>query len=208
MSTNSPAFVITVSGISGSGKSSTVRAIAERPGNAACFYFDDYGEAMQQPGDGLQWIAEGANLKAFTLPQFGRDIKKLRQGETVVTPVGRRVESASFLVIEEPFGGGREDMAGLVDFSVCIEAPMEVALARRLLDVVERWEGEAAPRLQWIGNYLNTYLFEGMREVYAAINERVRENSNLILDGTLPVEQNARWVAEAVLQKQVQREKQ
>jgi hypothetical protein len=41
-----------------------------------------------------------------------------------------------------------------------------------------------------------------MREVYIAINERVKENSNLVLDGTQTVEENANRVVEAVLQKQ------
>ena len=75
-----------------------------------------------------------------------------------------------------------------------------MALARRLLDVVERWEGPPEQRLKWIGSYLNTYLFEGMREVYTAINGRVKERSQLILDGLSPVEQNAQRVVEAVAQ--------
>jgi len=198
MSVSLPAFVITVSGVSGAGKSSMVRAITQQLGDASCFYFDDYGEAMQQPEDGLRWIAEGADLTAFSLPQFGADVRRLRQGEAVITPTGRRVEPASFLVIEEPFGAGRNDMADLVDFSVCIDTPMEIALARRLLDTVERWEGSSEQRMQWIGNYLNTYLFEGMREVYIAINERVKERSQMVVNGLLPVEENARRVVEAV----------
>jgi uridine kinase len=46
--------VIAVCGVSGAGKSSIVRAIAGLLGDASCFYFDDYGEAMQQPADGLR----------------------------------------------------------------------------------------------------------------------------------------------------------
>lgn len=202
MTLSVPTFVITVSGVSGAGKSSTVRAIAKLLGDASCFYFDDYGEAMQQPDDGLRWIAEGADLTAFALPRFGEDVRKLRQGETITTPTGRCVEPASFLVIEEPFGRGRIDMADLVDFSVCIDTPMEVALARRLLEAVERWDGPVEQRFQWIGTYLNTYLFEGMREVYSAINGRVRERSDLILDGLSPVEQNAQRVVAAVRRSQ------
>ncbi|MCW3095225.1 MAG: hypothetical protein JWL77_843 [Chthonomonadaceae bacterium] len=201
MSIDLPVFVITVSGVSGAGKSSTVRAIAEQFGDASCFYFDDYGEAMQQPEDGLRWIAEGADLTAFTLPQFGEDVRRLRRGEVVVTPTGRRVDPASFLVIEEPFGAGRNDMADLVDFSVFIDTPMEVALARRLLESVERWEGSPEQRMQWIGNYLNSYLFEGMREVYIAINARVQERSQLMVNGLKPVEENARQVVEAVIRR-------
>jgi len=52
--------------------------------------------------------------------------------------------------------------------------------------------------LQRIGTYLNTYLFQGMREVYIAINEGVKAKSDLVLDGTLPVAANARRVIEAV----------
>lgn len=200
----SSTFVITISGVSGAGKSSTVKAIAQGLGDAACFYFDDYGEAMQQPDDGLQWIAAGADLTEFVLPQFGQDVERLRQGETVVTPTSRRVEPAPFLVIEEPFGRGRNDMAKLVDFSVCIEVPMEVALARRLLDAAARWSGTSEQRLAWIDTYLNTYLFQGMREVYIAINERVKASSDLVLDGTAPVEDNAQRVIKAVLERQAQ----
>jgi len=194
----SPAFVITVSGPSGAGKSVTVRAVAELLGTASCFYFDDYGEAMLQPADGLAWIEAGADLTAFVLPQFGQDLARLRQGEKVISPTGRQVDPATFLVVEEPFGSGRADMGGLVDFGVCLDVPLEVALARRLLDTVEKWSGTAEERLHWMGDYLNAYLFEGMREVYCAINERVKAQSHLILDGTQPVEQNARRVVEAV----------
>jgi len=195
-------FVITVSGPSGAGKSSTVRAVADQLGTASCFYFDDYGEAMQQPEDGLAWIADGADFTAFVLPQFGQDVARLRQGETVTTSTGRIVEPAPFLVIEEPFGSGRTDMKGLVDFGVCIDVPMEVALARRLLETSERWSGTAEARLEWTTNYLKSYLYEGMREVYIAINERVREHSHLLLDGLQPVDQNAQRVVAAVRTKQ------
>lgn len=197
-----PSFVITVSGASGAGKSSTVRAVADLLGTASCFHFDDYGEAMQQPEDGLAWIAAGADLTAFVLPEVGRDIGRLRQGETVVSPTGRRVEHAQFLVVEEPFGRGRTDMRGLVDLSVCIDLPMEVALARRLLEVLGKWSGTAEERLQWMEGYLKSYLFEGMREVYIAINERVKQDCDLILDGTQSVGDNAQRVVEAVRSRQ------
>ena len=195
----SSVFVITVSGVSGAGKSSIVQAVADRLGAASCFYFDDYGEAMQQPEDGLKWIANGSDLTEFVLPEFGRDVEQLLRGETVTTPAGRCVDPAPFLVIEEPFGRGRTDMAGLIDFSVCIDVPLEVALARRLLDVVQRWEGEPQQRLRWIGAYLNTYLFEGMRQVYAAINEGVKRQSDLVIDGLQPVGQSADQIVAAIL---------
>ena len=198
VSPSSPAFVITVSGVSGAGKSSTVRAIAEQLGNAVCFYFDDYGEAMKQPDDGLAWIAAGADLTEFVLPEFARDLQALCEGQVVTTPNGRRVEPAPFLVVEEPFGNGREDMASLVDFVVCIDLPMEIALARRLLEAMEIWGGEASERLQWMVGYLRSYLFEGMREVYISINERVKQNSHLVLDGMQPVEHNAKTVVAAL----------
>jgi len=194
----SSTFVITLSGPSGSGKSSTVRAVAEQLGKASCFYFDDYGERMCQPDDGIEWIAAGADLTAFVLPEFGRDIDRLRNGETVVSPTGRVVEPAPFLIVEEPFGSGRKDMKGLIDLVVCIDVPMEIALARRLLEVLEKWSGTSEERLEWMKGYLNSYLFEGMRDVYIAINERVKEHCDLIIDGTQSVEHNARVVVEAI----------
>jgi len=56
-----------------------VKAVAELLGTSACMYFDDYGERMVQPPDGMEWIAAGGDLAAFELPEFGH-IFLLSQG--------------------------------------------------------------------------------------------------------------------------------
>lgn len=186
----SSTVVITVSGPSGAGKSTLVRAIADAIGNASTLHFDDYGEAMEQPPDGAAWILAGADLSDFRLPAFGADVARIKDGNSIETPAGRTVVPAQYIIVEDPFGRGRCDMKDLVDLSVCIDIPMEIALARRLLESFEKWGGSPELRVDWAKNYLNSYLFESMRDVYIAINEGVKSQCDLVLDGCLSVEQN------------------
>ena len=171
-------IVITVSGPSGSGKSSLVRALAEAIGDSSCLYSDEYGEGMHQPPDGAAWIREGADLSEFRLPAFGADVTRLKQGEPIVTPAERTVMPAKVLIIEDPFGRGCEDMKDLVDLSVCIDVPMEIALARRLLESFEKWGGTPEERVSWATNYLKSYLMRGKLAFGVALfTYRGRSNS-------------------------------
>ncbi len=128
--------------------------------------------------------------------QFTNDVpqRAAPKGMPIITPVGRTVVPAQHLIIEDPFGRGRDDMKDLVDLSVCIDIPMEIALARRLLESFDQWSGTPDERIGWAKNYLNSYLFESMRDVYIAINEGVKSQCDLVLDGCVPVNQNVERV--------------
>lgn len=192
-------FTLAIGGPSGAGKTSLVEQTALLLEDAACLHFDDYGAELEQPDDGFAWIAAGADLTAFALPRFRDDLLSLKAGCAIVTPTGRKVAPMRYLVVEEPFGDGRRDMKYLYDFIVAIDIPMEIALARRLLQNLERAETPEAREVncQWMQGYLRSYLHDSLRECYIAINAGVQRNAHLIVEGTEPIPILAARIADA-----------
>lgn len=160
-------FVIAISGASGSGKSALVKALVHRLGDAVALHFDDYSPryfpTSKYPAGIAKWIADGADPSAWETPQLVQDLRALRQGKSITLPghkeisksttlilraLGRRkplvfsrneriLRPATYIVLEEPFGREREDMKELIDFVIALDTPLEVALARRLLEIPE-----------------------------------------------------------------------
>jgi uridine kinase len=90
-------------------------------------------------------------------------------------------------VLEEPFGRERGEIAGLIDFVICIDLPLEIALARKLLRMLGFFLADQTPdafakHLQF---FLPWYIESG-RELYRMVQERVLRNCDLIADGMLP----------------------
>jgi len=180
-------YVIAVSGPSGAGKSTAVRNLVARLGDATALYFDDYEASSIYP-DIAQWLANGADPNQFQTPQFSADLRALRAGK-----------SARVIVLEEPFGRERAEIADLIDFVVCIELPLEIALARKLLRMLGFFLAEQTPdafakHLQF---FLPWYIESG-RELYRAVQQRVLRNCDLIADGMLPPEALANSIEEAI----------
>ena len=135
-----PSYVIATSGsAAGAGKTTLMRKVAERLGDAVSVQFDAYEHLSTFPADNKQWVQSGADPDAFRTPELTEAVRALREGTSVIHPrLQTPVEPAAYVVLEEPFGRGRNEMRGLIDFVVCIETPLEIALARRLLEWAER----------------------------------------------------------------------
>ena len=206
----SPNYTIAVSSVSGGGKTTLVKRAAELLQGTTLF-FDDYASVSEYPPDMKKWVEEGANVNQWRTPRFAQDLAALRRGECIVSPIdGTEIVPSGFIVIEEPMGREREEMARLIDFVVVIETPLEIALARRLsrdLALISLAEIEKATKEQladgivkivtYMKDYLDEYLDAG-RDLYMAVQERAKATSDLILDGSLTVEEMAERLVTAV----------
>jgi len=173
-------------------------------------YFDDYRSVSEYPPDGKKWVDDGADLNEWRTPQFARDLAELKRGKSIASPVdGRRIQPSEFIVIEEPMGRGRAEMAESIDFVVCIDTPLEIALARNLLQNLEGFSLEnmkkstkeellqgAEEAVEGLRGLLNNYINTG-RALYIAVQEQVERDCDLILDGTKSVDVQAEEVVQA-----------
>ena len=191
-------YVIAVSGPSGSGKTSIVKALSERLEGTAALYFDDYAAFHRFPEDGMSWLTNGADPKMVINEPFYNDLMQLITGHPIHTPnTNQLVNPAKFVIIEEPFGRGRQGMEQAVDFVVCLDTPLEVSLARRLLEWAKSDQDSSEHTVQKIEGYLTQYLM-GVKDLYRIVNEGVKGNCDLILNGLAPTEEMVKDIVEAL----------
>lgn len=191
-------YVVAISGMSGAGKTSVVRRTAELLGDAVALHFDDYISVSTYPADLRAWMEEGADVDVWKTPQLADDIRSLRAGEAITLPGGRVVEPADVLVIEEPFGRMRKEMAGLIDLAVHIDVPADVLLARRLLRRLSEEREQFGERLlDQLQDDLRHHIAAGrLLEMRGSIV--ARDAADLVLEGTASIDELSGRVVEAV----------
>ncbi|MFF2089864.1 hypothetical protein [Paenibacillus sp. NPDC058174] len=182
--------VVSISGPSGSGKSSLVNTIVALLPNSISLHFDDYKATTRFPEDLSQWVKAGCEPDEFQTPKMIEDLKVLRSESHY-----------DWVIVEEPFGRERTEIAELIDYVVCIDIPPEIALARTIkraaLNVPESTETSAL--LSSIVEFIDQYL-QVSRETYAIVNENVKKDCNLIVDGTKDTELLANEIITVIAQ--------
>jgi uridine kinase len=176
-------YVVAITGVSGAGKSSVIRRSLELLGEGAALYFDDYRETSQYPPDLKEWVDRGLDVNEFKTPRLAEDLRRMRADPT-----------ATVILVEEPFGKMRREMAGLIDFAIHIDVPPDVLLARRLL---RRIEEEGADKLE---GDLHYHLMTG-RHIDRIASAAEKRDADLVVDGTKSVDEIAEDVVRAIRQR-------
>lgn len=203
-------FVVAVSSVSGGGKTTLVKKTAEWL-NASWLLFDEYKTVSHYPKDVRKWVDDGADVDEWKTPQFARDVAALKRGATVPSPRdGRIVEPSEYILIEEPMGRARAEMAPHIDFVAVIDTPLEIALCRGVMRDASHWlveDPEDASKKQlvdsqkglwdYLRGYLGYYLYV-LREFYIAVYEQAAATCDLVLDGTLTPDELAEQLVAAV----------
>ena len=136
---NRESFVIAITGASGAGKTALVKEVTALLDDAVPFYLDDYASTHQPPEDLADWYRRGTDPYEWKNPRFLQDLRHLRSGMPITPPTSdREIKPARIILMEEPFGRTREGMDKLVDFVACIDVPLDIALARRTLRVLDQ----------------------------------------------------------------------
>ncbi len=198
-----PSFVIAVSSAAGGGKTTLVTGAAELLG-ATTLFFDDYRYVSEYPPDLKKWVDDGADLNLWKTPKFAADLAALKRGESIESVTGDGTLSPTdFIVIEEPMGRGRDEMAKSIDFMALIDTPLDIALARNLLRAdgtntsANMRQGTKELLVASSREFVRDYL-DVSRSIYIAVQEQVAADCDLILDGRLPPGELAEQLVEAV----------
>lgn len=184
--------VIAVSGTSGAGKTTLIRSLATLLQDAVLLSFDDYVYLGNDVNVIRTWLAGGANPNELQTPQLAIDLRKLSSGQPVQLPNNDGVlEPAAFILLEEPFGRARNEIAPMIEFAAHLDLPADVALARRLVRTLESAERPALEHLlEQTCHDLRTYLIAG-RDAYRAVEDAAKACADIVLDGMRSVDELA-----------------
>lgn len=179
-------FIISISGISGSGKTTASNALKETLNNALILYFDTYDDMLNK--DFFDWSDRGADYNEWNLSPMIDDVKKAI------------AESPDFIILDYPFGYGNSEMAKLIDYAVYVETPLDIAMARRVIrDYTERDEqrNKIGDLFENLGNTMKAYLNHD-RMMYTTHAVTVRPNCDLMVDGTQNIVEIVAQIKKAV----------
>jgi uridine kinase len=160
-------YIIAIDAIAGGGKSTLSGAVNAALSSSARYCFDDYDEPDIHPTDFYDWWQRGADIAAFDCP-------------TLYQMVSRHIEKkdVGHLVLDMPFGRQHGRFLHLIDLSVFIDTPLDIALARRIL--------RDHDDLTSVRHEMKEYLSK-VRALYTD-HFQMSKTCDLVLDGTWPVE--------------------
>ncbi len=197
-------FIIAVAAPIGGGKTAVAEAIAARLPDAITISFDRYETATGQPVQNLrQWLARGADFDEFVVPPLREDLERLRRGEAIRDPVTKaEISVGKYVVFENPLGREAKSLAAFVDLLIWVEVPQEIALARKLKELVggflrQRRPDQHTQCLAWLEQYLENYLAI-VREVLKIQQERVAARADLVLPGLSSLDEIAGEAADQI----------
>ena len=176
-------FVISISGLSGSGKTAVTNALKARLANAAVISFDDYGDRVYLGRDINEWSADSSDDEWHTEP-VAADVERLLN------------EPLEYIILDYPFGYGNRLVGQYINLAVFIDVPLDVALARRIIrDYTSRNENTNVADVEEVSlvgldKELRFYLSRS-RSTYACMPEMQKPTSDLVVDGTKTPEEIA-----------------
>ena len=115
-------FIVAINAISGGGKTTTTRELQKRIPNSKALYFDDRNyDSDSGIEDICDWVEAGADINLFNLERLVDDIEKLKQ------------ENLDYIFLDYPFGYRHNRIGPYLNFSIFVDTPLDVAMARRIL---------------------------------------------------------------------------
>lgn len=180
--------VIAISGPVGAGKSTLVDGLAAELADSAIVRFDHYETVTQQPIEQVRdWMRDGADLDAIEIPGLAEDLCALKQGRAIVDPATRAaIRPAKYILFETQFGRRHAATGAHIDLLFWVDTPLDVALARKLLQFSRGFDAgapaAAARWALWLREYLENYLGV-VGSLLRMQRDTVAADADLVLDG-------------------------
>ncbi|MCE7792064.1 hypothetical protein K8O68_06465 [Salipaludibacillus sp. CUR1] len=158
--------VIAIAGVSGGRKTTIAKYLKGKLNKSDILYFDDY--ELEGPEDLIDWVDSGADYDKWNLDPFFRDLKGLLK------------EPLNYIVLDYPFAYKHSQMRPLIDYTVFIDTPLDMAMARRIMRDFKH------SIMEEVVADMGNYIYRG-RKGYVEMLNTIKPNSDIIVDGTLSV---------------------
>lgn len=176
--------VISVAAVSGGGKTTVTESLTHKLMNSKALYFDSYN-FDNCPADICKWIDDGANYDEWVLTPLIKDIQHLLQNSYL-----------DYIIVDYPFAYLNSEMRQFIDVTIFIDTPLDIAMARRILrDFKEDTMSE-------IQNDLKHYITYA-RKAYLEALHTIKPNSDIVLDGSLSVDEIINQILESLNRREV-----
>lgn len=159
-------LVIAIAGVSGGGKTTIVMRLMEQLQKSKALFFDDY--EFEGPDDVLEWVDRGSNHDEWNLASFNKDLEELL------------TESLDYILLDFPFAYQHSQTRELIDYTIFIDTPLDIALARR---TVRDFKGSSVEEIMV---QMEHYATQG-RRAYLEMLETIKPDSDLVVEGTLSI---------------------
>jgi hypothetical protein len=179
--------IVAIAAPIGGGKSALSQMLAAALGGAQVVAFDDFEIATRQTASAMQtWLNQGADFNALDAPGLASCLE------------GARASAGhSPVVFDMPLGRAWKPTQAMIGTLIWLDVPPEVALARRVREIVLGLQKDDGANIQnglsWLVAYLDNYV-SMIRHVLNAQYSVVRPMADLILDGTNSIESNVSQV--------------
>jgi uridine kinase len=199
----------------GSGKTTLVKKLSELLEEAPTLIFDHYEQYSEWPQDIDQWLREGADPNQVKVPKMKEDLVSLLDGGSITHPINnKKVNSSEYILIEDPFGQEREEIAEFVDLVVFIDVPQDVCVVR----LVQRALGmndvdfertiksesrdELIKRLESVAVWLKQYMWirSGL-----GITKIIKQKADIVIDGMKPIDEIAQEALDLIKHQHMKR---
>jgi uridine kinase len=164
-------YVIAINAVAGGGKTTLATMVSQSLHASLLFCFDDFDATSVFPDDYYEWWKRGANLCEFDCPGMREAVDKARARPGV-----------EFIVLDYPFGRDHPRFKDIINLSVFIDTPLDVAMARRILRDYRAESAEVAAEMLHKLREEAAHYLEKARFPYLDA-DRHKAGSDLIVDG-------------------------
>ncbi|MNO67007.1 hypothetical protein D3C76_578080 [compost metagenome] len=162
--------VIAVAAVSGGGKTTITKRLQQKLNRAEALFFDDY--RCIPPDDICDWVERGADYNEWDLSPIIHDLQGLLSQDQL---------NLDYIVLDYPFAYKHHEMGRHIDYTIFIDTPLDIAMARRILrDPNEIYDS-------MIRNDMSNYLSRA-REAYLEMINTIKPDSDYVMDGSLSAE--------------------
>ena len=166
-------FIIAISAVSGGGKTTVSNYLNRNWQNVKVLHFDEYD--FKGPDDIVNWIDRGGDPNEWDLTPFIKDLDRLMN------------EPLDFIVLDFPFSYTHKQVCDFIDFSVFINTPLDIAMARRVI------RDHAGSTTEVLLHEIDHYISRG-RKAYLSMLNTIKPNVDLVVDGNMKASEIAELI--------------